>query len=56
VKAFGTSGGGSRFRRLFMSHPPLDKRIETLRTGAVRSGLRIGLPPRSRPAREGGGR
>jgi heat shock protein HtpX len=42
VKAFGISGGGSRFGRLFMSHPPLDERIETLRSGAVRSGLRIG--------------
>jgi heat shock protein HtpX len=42
VKAFGISGGASRFGRLFMSHPPLDERIETLRSGAVRSGLRIG--------------
>jgi heat shock protein HtpX len=42
VKAFGISGGGSRFGRLFMSHPPLDERIETLRSGSVRSGLRIG--------------
>jgi hypothetical protein len=42
VKAFGISGGGSRFGRLFMSHPPLDERIETLRTGAVPSGLRTG--------------
>jgi heat shock protein HtpX len=42
VKAFGISGGASRFGRLFMSHPPLDERIEALRASAVRSGLRNG--------------
>jgi heat shock protein HtpX len=43
VKAFGISGGdGGGLKRFFMSHPPLDERIETLRAGAVRSGLRIG--------------
>jgi heat shock protein HtpX len=43
VKAFGISGGdGGGLKRLFMSHPPLDERIETLRAGAVSSGLRIG--------------
>jgi Zn-dependent protease with chaperone function len=28
-------------KRLFMSHPPLDERIEALRAGAVGSGLSI---------------
>jgi heat shock protein HtpX len=43
TQAFGISGkttGG--LARLFMTHPPLDERIESLRAGAVRSGLRIG--------------
>jgi heat shock protein HtpX len=43
AKAFGISGkarGG--LARLFMSHPPLDERIEALRAGAAGSGLRIG--------------
>jgi heat shock protein HtpX len=43
AKAFGISGktqGG--LARLFMSHPPLDERIEALRTGAVGGGVRIG--------------
>jgi heat shock protein HtpX len=43
TQAFGISGkttGG--LKRLFMTHPPLDERIEALRAGAVRSGLRIG--------------
>jgi heat shock protein HtpX len=43
AKAFGISGkarGG--LARLFMSHPPLDERIEALRAGATDSGLRIG--------------
>jgi heat shock protein HtpX len=43
AKAFGISGkarGG--LARLFMSHPPLDERIEALRAGATGSGLRIG--------------
>jgi len=31
VKAFGISGAGSGFSRLFMSHPPLDERIAALR-------------------------
>lgn len=42
TKAFGISGkttGG--LARLFMSHPPLDERIETLRAGSVGSGLRV---------------
>jgi heat shock protein HtpX len=35
LKAFGISGGRrSGFARLFMSHPPLDERIEALRTAA----------------------
>ena len=42
VKAFGISGEDAwGFKRLFMSHPPLDERIEALRAGAVRSGLSI---------------
>jgi heat shock protein HtpX len=32
LQAFGISGGvGSGLKRLFMSHPPLDERIEALR-------------------------
>jgi heat shock protein HtpX len=43
VKAFGISGGGGDgLKKLFMSHPPLDERIEALRAGAVASGLRVG--------------
>jgi len=30
VAAFGISGGGA-FSRLFMTHPPLEERIEALR-------------------------
>ena len=42
VKAFGISGSeGWGFKRLFMSHPPLEERIEALRAGGVRSGLSI---------------
>jgi heat shock protein HtpX len=42
VKAFGISGSeGWGFKRLFMSHPPLDERIEALRAGTVRSGLSL---------------
>jgi heat shock protein HtpX len=34
LQAFGISGGvGSGLKRLFMSHPPLDERIEALRRG-----------------------
>lgn len=33
MTAFGISGHGSSFGRLFMSHPPLDERIEALRHG-----------------------
>jgi heat shock protein HtpX len=43
TQAFGISGkttGG--LARLFMTHPPLDERIEALRAGGVGSGLRIG--------------
>jgi heat shock protein HtpX len=43
TQAFGISGkttGG--LKRLFMTHPPLDERIDALRAGAVGSGLRIG--------------
>jgi heat shock protein HtpX len=37
VKAFGISGGvDGGLKKLFMSHPPLDERIETLRAGVVR--------------------
>ncbi len=32
IAAFGISGGGG-FSRLFMTHPPLDERIEALRSG-----------------------
>jgi heat shock protein HtpX len=32
IAAFGISGGGG-FTRLFMTHPPLDERIEVLRSG-----------------------
>ena len=32
MAAFGISGG-SGFSRLFMTHPPLDERIEALRAG-----------------------
>jgi heat shock protein HtpX len=32
LKAFGISGGASRFGRLLMSHPPLDERIAALRS------------------------
>jgi heat shock protein HtpX len=43
VKAFGISdGGGDGLKKLFMSHPPLDERIEALRARAVGSGLQIG--------------
>jgi heat shock protein HtpX len=41
TQAFGISGkstGG--LARLFMTHPPLEERIETLRAGTVQSGLR----------------
>ncbi len=34
MAAFGISGGRSRFGRLFMSHPPLDERIERLESNA----------------------
>ncbi|MCE7901835.1 MAG: protease HtpX [Gammaproteobacteria bacterium PRO9] len=33
MKAFGISGGVSRFGRLFMSHPPLEERIAALQAG-----------------------
>jgi len=43
AKAFGISGKTrDGLARLFMSHPPLDERIEALRAGATGSGLRIG--------------
>jgi heat shock protein HtpX len=32
IAAFGISGGRS-FSKLFMTHPPLDERIEALRSG-----------------------
>ena len=32
MAAFGISGGASRWGQLFMSHPPLDQRIEALRS------------------------
>ena len=32
LQAFGISGGGSGFLRLFMSHPPLEERIAALQT------------------------
>jgi heat shock protein HtpX len=31
MRAFGIAGGGHGFARLFMSHPPLEERIEALR-------------------------
>jgi heat shock protein HtpX len=34
MAAFGIAGGGGGLTRLFMSHPPLDERIEALRRGA----------------------
>ena len=34
MRAFGIRSGGSSFGRLFMSHPPLDERIEALRRAA----------------------
>ena len=34
MAAFGISGGRGRFGRLFMSHPPLDERIERLASNA----------------------
>lgn len=34
MAAFGISGGGSGLMKLFMSHPPLEERIEALRRGA----------------------
>jgi heat shock protein HtpX len=43
TKAFGISGKtGGGLARLFMSHPPLDERIEALRSGASGSGVQIG--------------
>ena len=42
VKAFGISGSeGWGLKRLFLSHPPLDERIEALRAGVAGSGLSI---------------
>ena len=42
VKAFGISGKESGgLASLFLSHPPLDVRIEALRTSAVSSGVRV---------------
>jgi len=42
VEAFGIAGKeGSSFSRLFMSHPPLDERIATLRESAAASGLSL---------------
>ena len=42
IRAFGISGGdASGLRRLFLSHPPLDERIEALRA-ADASALRVG--------------
>ena len=36
VQAFGISGGlGHGFKRLFMSHPPLEERIAALRSSVV---------------------
>jgi heat shock protein HtpX len=34
MAAFGISGGGKGFTRLFMTHPPLEERIAALRAGA----------------------
>jgi heat shock protein HtpX len=34
MRAFGISGGGKGFARLFMSHPPLEERIEALRSAS----------------------
>lgn len=34
MKAFAIRGGGGGFSRLFMTHPPLEERIEALRAGA----------------------
>jgi len=34
VEAFGISGGGRGFGRLFMSHPPIEERIAALQRGA----------------------
>jgi len=43
TKAFGISGTTkSGLARLFMSHPPLDERIDALRSGASGSGVRVG--------------
>ncbi len=43
TKAFGISGATkSGLARLFMSHPPLDERIDALRSGSSGSGLRVG--------------
>jgi len=33
MMAFCINGKGKSFSELFMSHPPLDKRIEALRSG-----------------------
>jgi len=42
VEAFGISGKeGNSLARLFMSHPPLDERIATLRESAAASGLSV---------------
>lgn len=36
MAAFGIAGGrGAGLRKLFMSHPPLDERIEALRTARL---------------------
>jgi heat shock protein HtpX len=35
MAAFGISGGGRGFSRLWMTHPPLEERIEALRRGAT---------------------
>ena len=43
TKAFGISGATkSGLARLFTSHPPLDERIDALRSGSSGSGLRVG--------------
>jgi len=43
AKAFGISGATkSGLARLFMSHPPLDERIDALRSGSSGSGVRVG--------------